>query len=241
MPRFYCAHALQPGTHISLPEPIAHHLHVLRMTPGQRITLFDGQGREFDAQLTALDKRNATAEVMDQIESNTELPYRLILAQALPEGSKMDWIIEKAVELGASAIQPLAAQRSVVRLSPERAAKKRQHWQGIIIAASEQSGRTRLAELTEVTDPASWSRQPSSAQRLLLSPRASHSLAAWAARQTPQDVALAIGPEGGFNEQEEQMLISQGAIPVSMGPRVLRTETAGLAALSIVNAAWGQM
>src|SRR5690606_37349763 len=117
MPRFHCAQALQTGSHISLPEHVAHHLRVLRMAPGQRMRLFDGQGQEFDAQLVTLDKKNASAEVLDPIASNTELPYRLILAQALPEGSKMDWIIEKAVELGASAIHPLAAQRSVVKLS----------------------------------------------------------------------------------------------------------------------------
>ncbi len=241
MPRFYCEQALPTGATISLPEHIAHHLRVLRMEPGQRITLFDGQGQEVDARLTALDKKSASAEILEQITRNTELPYRLILAQGLPEGSKMDWIIEKAIELGASGIQPLAAQRSVVKLSPERAAKRRQHWQGIIIAASEQSGRTRLAELGDVTDLARWSAQPLPAQRLLLTPRADHSLAAWVAKETPRDIALTIGPEGGFSEQEENLLISQGALPVSMGPRILRTETAGLAALSIVNAAWGQM
>ncbi len=241
MPRFYCAQALQTHTSINLPEQIAHHLHVLRMAPGQRITLFDGQGHEFDAMLTSLDKKSASAEITEQRMRHTELPYRLTLAQALPEGSKMDWIIEKAIELGASAIQPLAAQRSVVKLSPERAAKRLQHWQGVIVAASEQSGRTRIADLNEVTDLVRWSSQPQPAQRLLLTPRSDHSLAAWALSEPARDITLVIGPEGGFNEQEEKLLISQGVLPVSMGPRILRTETAGLAAMAIINAAWGQM
>lgn len=241
MPRFYCASPLQPGSAITLPPEIAHHLHVLRAAPGYAMSLFDGRGNEFSATLSEIGKKHAIAEIHEQVERDTELPYLLTLAQALPEASKMDWIIEKAVEFGISAIQPIAAQRSVVKLTPERAEKKRQHWQGIIIAASEQSGRTRLARLEELADLASWLAKPHPAIRLLLTPRAGHSLSAWARSQGPQDVTLSVGPEGGFNEKEEALLIDQGAIPVSMGGRILRTETAGLAALAIVNAAWGQM
>ena len=241
MPRFYCAHPLKIGAPLSLPEAVVHHLHVLRALPGHRITLFNGQDGEFAATLVSLEKRQAMANITDHVERDTELPYRLILAQALPEGSKMDWIVEKAVELGASAIQPLAAQRSVVKLTAERAAKRQQHWQGIVIAASEQSGRTRLAELKEVMDLARWGGQPASEPRLLLSPRADLSLASWAAVHPAQDVTVIVGPEGGFNDNEENLLKSQGAVAVSMGPRILRTETAGMTALAIINAAWDQM
>lgn len=241
MPRFYCASPLQPGSTITLPPEIAHHLHVLRAAPGHVMSLFDGGGKEFSATLSEIGKKHAVAEIHEQVERDTELPYHLTLAQALPEASKMDWIIEKAVELGVSAIQPLAAQRSVVKLTAERAEKKSQHWRGIIIAASEQSGRTRLAQLDELAEVAKWPATPDSGTRLLLTPRAEHSLAAWTSNQAPQPVTLIVGPEGGFNEQEEALLINQGAIPVSMGARILRTETAGLAALAVVNAAWGQM
>lgn len=241
MPRFFCPQVLSPGSRIDLPDNVVHHLHVLRAEVGDCIVLFNGQGDEAEASLTTLEKRRATAEIAAQITRDTELPYRLELAQALPEASKMDWIIEKAVELGVAAIQPLAAQRSVVKLTPERAAKRQQHWEGIIIAASEQSGRTRLAHLSEVTDLTRWSPPTASQSRLLLTPRASSSLATWAASHSLQGITLVVGPEGGFNDQEEQLLIAQGAIPVSMGARILRTETAGLAAIAAINAVWGQM
>lgn len=241
MPRFYCPLDFTLDSPLALPEQVAHHLFVLRTVAGDRITLFNGRGDEVEASLMDLSKRAATAQIIARMTRNPELPYRLTLAQALPEASKMDWIIEKAVELGVSAIQPLAAQRSVVKLSSERALKKMQHWQGIIIAASEQSGRIRLAELAECSDLARWSAQAGSATRLLLTPRADSSLAAWADAQAPQATTLIVGPEGGFSEQEEALLKAQAATPVSMGPRILRTETAGLAALAIVNAAWGQM
>lgn len=241
MSRFYCPQDLPLGSSIALPDKVAHHLHVLRTAAGERITLFNGLGVEVEATLTDLNKRVATVQIVASMTRNPELPYRLTLAQALPEASKMDWIIEKAVELGVSAIQPLASQRCVVKLSAERAAKKMQHWQGIVIAASEQSGRTHLADLAQCSDLSRWGTLANTEKRLLLTPRAESSLAAWAAMQAPQATTLIVGPEGGFNEQEETCLIAQGATPVSMGPRILRTETAGLAALAIVNAAWGQM
>lgn len=241
MPRFFCPQPLSPGTHIDLPDELAHHLHVLRAAVGDRIVLFNGRGDEAEASLETLGKRSATAEITASIIRDTELPYNIELAQALPEGSKMDWIIEKAVELGVSVIQPLAAQRSVVKLTPERAAKRQLHWKGIIIAASEQSGRTRLAQLAEVTDVARWQAPTATQTRLLLSPRTTSSLGSWARSHPPQDIALVVGPEGGFNDHEEKLLIDRGATPVSMGTRILRTETAGLAAIASINATWEQM
>lgn len=241
MPRFYCPQDLTTGSCITLPDHVVHHLHVLRTAVDDRIVLFNGQGQEAEAILKSLEKRSATAEITAQIARDTELPYRITLAQALPEASKMDWIIEKAVELGAAAIQPLAAQRSVVKLTPERAAKRQQHWEGIIIAASEQSGRIRVAQLAEVTDLARWQAPSTSPTRLLLTPRATSNLTSWAKFQSPQDITLIVGPEGGFNDQEEKLLTDRGAIPVSMGARILRTETAGMAAIAAINAIWGQM
>jgi 16S rRNA (uracil1498-N3)-methyltransferase len=154
----------------------------------------------------------------------------------------MDWIIEKAVELGVAAVQPLAAQRSVVRLSAERAAKRHAHWEGVIVAASEQCGRNRLAQLLPLADAASYLARPTDgagARRLLLSPRGTDTLAHWARAHAPQAVTLLVGPEGGFSEQEEQAAVAAGALAVTMGPRVLRTETAALAALAMLAGVWG--
>lgn len=241
MPRFYCPQALSLHALVDLPEHVARHIHVLRMTPGDSITLFNGEGGEYAAVLSAIDKRRAQAQIKAFSPREAELPYALMLAQALPEGAKMDWIIEKAVELGAAAIQPLSAQRCVVRLSAERAEKKMAHWQGIIVAASEQSGRNRLAHLAE---PAEFSRiimESSPHPRILLSPRAGQSLSDWARHHPPQALTLLIGPEGGFTDAEEELARSQDVLMLSMGTRVLRTETAGLAAIAALNAVWGEM
>jgi 16S rRNA (uracil1498-N3)-methyltransferase len=241
MPRFFCPQPLSPGAIVELPAETAHHIHVVRLTTGDRIILFNGHGGEFVATLTTVEKRRASAEIKTFSAREAELPYAITLAQALPEASKMDWIVEKAVELGVTAIQPLSAQRCVVRLSEERAAKKIAHWNGIIISASEQCGRNRIPHLAPVADFECWIAQHDLHRRVLLSPRAEQSLAGWARHQPPQALTLIIGPEGGLTEKEEQIAIAQGALPLSMGPRVLRTETAGLAALAALNATWGAM
>ncbi|GGI18267.1 16S rRNA (uracil(1498)-N(3))-methyltransferase [Oxalicibacterium faecigallinarum] len=241
MPRFFCPQPLAIGQTITLPEHVAHHVHVVRLSAGDRITLFNGEGGQYTATLTTIEKKRATAEIKLFEPIETELPYAITLAQALPEASKMDWIIEKAVELGVHAIQPLASQRCVVRLSAERATKKMQHWQGVIEAASEQSGRNRLATLAEPVDFNQWIAQKDLHVRILLSPRAEQSLSDWARHHPPQSVGLLIGPEGGFTEREENDAVAQGVMMLSMGPRVLRTETAGLAALAGLNAIWGAM
>ena len=241
MPRFYCPTPLAAGLSIDLPDAVAHHLHVLRLQPGAELRLFNGDGAEYVAQLASVEKRRASATIRAQVARDIELPYEITLAQALPEASKMDWIIEKAVELGVAAIQPLAAQRCVVRLTGERAEKKAAHWQGVIVAASEQSGRNRLARLGAVDDFHHWIAQQGLHKRILLSPRGTQSLAAWARHQPPQAISLMVGPEGGFTAQEEDNAIAQGALALSMGPRILRTETAGMAAVAALTALWGEM
>jgi 16S rRNA (uracil1498-N3)-methyltransferase len=241
MPRFYCAQPLSIGAVIALPDHVAHHVLVLRLTLGERITLFNGEGGEYTATISALEKKRVQAEIKTFSPREAELPYAITMAQALPEASKMDWIIEKAVELGATAIQPLSAQRCVVKLSAERAAKKQAHWQGIIVSAAEQSGRNRVPHLAEVADFNSWVGQHDLHLRILLSPRAEQSLSDWARHHPPQSVALLVGPEGGFSDAEENAARAQGVLALSMGPRVLRTETAGLAALAAINAVWGEM
>lgn len=241
MPRFYCPQPLAIGAVIALPENVAHHVQVLRLVPGDCITVFNGEGGEYIATLTSVEKRRASAEIKTFSPREAELPFAVTLAQALPEASKMDWIIEKSVELGVTAIQPLAAQRCVVKLTSERAAKKQEHWQGIIISASEQCGRNRIPHLTESMDLSSWVEQQDLHRRIMLSPHAEQSLSDWARHHPPQAVALIIGPEGGFTEAEENSARAHGVLSLSIGPRVLRTETAGLAAIASINAVWGAM
>jgi 16S rRNA (uracil1498-N3)-methyltransferase len=243
MPRFYLPSPLTVGQRVTLPDTLAHHIQVLRLAEGDTIALFNGDGGEYRATLRELARRSASADIDAHLAIETELPFAVTLAQALPEASKMDWIIEKAMELGVSAIEPLAAQRCVVRLSAERAEKKLVHWQAIIASAAEQCGRNRLATLAPPQDYKQWiARAPEQAQpRIILSPRATESLAAWARNQPPQPVTLVIGPEGGLSEAEEDLALRHGALALSMGPRVLRTETAALAAVSVLSAAWGGM
>ncbi|GGY66784.1 16S rRNA (uracil(1498)-N(3))-methyltransferase [Pseudoduganella albidiflava] len=241
MPRFYIDAPLATGQLLDLPAEVAHHIHVVRLAPGDALTLFNGTGGQYEAELVEVGKKRATAEIKAFDGREAELPYPVTLAQALPEGTKMDWIIEKAVELGVTAVQPLAARRCVVRLSAERAQKKLEHWQGVIVAAAEQSGRNRLAALDGPMDLKEWLARPADGQRILLSPRATGSLAAWSRAQAPQPVTLLVGPEGGFTDEEEALARQFGALALSAGPRVLRTETAALAVLAVLSAAWGGM
>ena len=239
MPRFYVAQPLAIGQLLDLPSEVAHHIQVVRMAPGDTLTLFNGEGGEYTAVLTDVQKKRASAEIKVFTPREVELPYAITLAQALPEASKMDWIIEKAVELGVAGVQPLAARRCVVRLSSERAEKKLAHWQGVIVSASEQSGRNRLAQLAEPVEFKEWIAQQDLHKRVLLTPRATESLADWARHQPAQALTIMVGPEGGFSDEEEELALTHGALPLSMGPRVLRTETAALSALSMLQSAWG--
>jgi 16S rRNA (uracil1498-N3)-methyltransferase len=239
MPRFYCPQPMAVGEIITLPDPVVHHAWVVRLLAGAALTLFNGGGGEYTAKLVTLDKKAATARIDGFVPRECELGYDITLAQALPEAAKMDWIIEKAVEMGVAAIQPLAAQRCVVRLTGERAEKRQAHWQAVIVAASEQSGRNRLARLAPLEDFSKWIGRPASGPRILLSPRGEQSLAAWAHAQAPQALTLMVGPEGGFSAAEEDSAIAQGALALSIGPRILRTETAALAAAAMLGGIWG--
>jgi len=241
MPRFFHPHPLSLGAIVELPDHVAHHVAVLRLAAGDTITLFNGEGGEFTASLREIAKKRALVEVKAFTAREAELPYAITLAQALPEAAKMDEIVQKAVELGAAGIQPLAAQRCVVKLSRERAGKKLAHWQGIIESAAEQCGRNRIAHLAEPADFTSWITQHDLHRRILLSPRAEQSLSDWARHHPPQAVTFLIGPEGGFSDKEEDLAMKHGTLALSMGGRVLRTETAGMAALAALNAVWGEM
>lgn len=241
MPRFFCPQPLVIGQVINLPDAVAHHVQVLRLGLNDPIFLFNGEGGEYTATLESIEKRRATATITGFSEREVELAHAITLAQALPEGAKMDWVIEKAVELGASHVQPLAAQRCVVRLAGDRAQKKIQHWQGVAIAAAEQCGPNRVPRVADIADFSTWIAKQSEQPRILLTPRANTSLTEWARQRQPHALTLMIGPEGGFSEQEENAAIQHGTIALSMGARVLRTETAGMAALAALNALWGEM
>ena len=241
MPRFYTHQPLDTGMLLALPDGVARHVQVLRLKEGDLITLFNGLGGEYTASIERLEKKHVQVQIKSFSAREAEPAHSLCLAQALPEGSKMDWIIEKSVELGATAIQPLISSRSVVRLNEDRAAKKMQHWAGIMASAAEQCGRNRLPQLGEPAGFDRWIAQQDLHRRILLSPRGSQSLSQWARHHPAQAVTLIIGPEGGLAPAEEEAAIGHGVLCLSLGERVLRTETAGLAAISALQAVWGEL
>ncbi|MGO4307291.1 16S rRNA (uracil(1498)-N(3))-methyltransferase [Cupriavidus sp. RAF12] len=243
-PRFFIESALTADAVLDLPDAVVRHVQVLRLSPGDAITLFDGRGGSHAATLMEIGKRHAVAQVGARDTSEAELPFSVTLAQGLAGGDKMDWLIEKAVELGVTAIQPLQAARSVVRLSGERAAKRHAHWQALVEAACEQCGRNRLPAVAPVATLEGWlASAPATGARLLLSPRATASLPELAAARhdhwMADGVTLLIGPEGGLAPDEEDLAMRAGFTAVSLGPRILRTETAGLACLATLNAILG--
>lgn len=241
MPRFYLNQPLKTGETLSLSDAIAHHIQVLRLPVDSEIQLFNGQGGEFTAAIMDITKKQVIVSITAHSETERELSHQLTLAQALPEGNKLDWILEKSVELGATHIQPLSAQRCVVKLNADRAEKKVQHWEAILIAAAQQCGRNHVPQLLPLTSFTQWIKRPASQPRIMLTPRATHSLSQWATNNPAQDVTIMIGPEGGFSPDEEEIAIASGITMCSIGPRILRTETAGLAAITTLTAIWGEM
>jgi 16S rRNA (uracil1498-N3)-methyltransferase len=244
MPRFFLDVLYAPGDVVTLPEDVARHVQVLRLQVGDALVVFNGRGGQHDARLVEIGKRHALVEVGEFSAADADPPYRITLAQGIAGGDKMDWLIEKAVELGASRLVPLAAARSVVRLTGERAERRHAHWQGIVRASCEQCGRNRLPEVAAPVEFAAWlARMPAASAhgelRLMLSPRASVPFSELPAAPPPDDVTLLIGPEGGLTPAEEDAAGERGFLPLGLGPRVLRTETAGIAVLAALAARWG--
>lgn len=240
--RLYVSGELAPGRSCLLPLPQTHHaVRVLRLKRGDCVTLFNGDGAEYAASVVEASGERCTLEVTGRETIEREAPFAVTLAQAVASGERMDYTIQKAVELGVSAIQPLEASRSVVRLSAERAAKRVAHWQAVVIAACEQCGRNRVPRVLPLTRLDAYlyagSLQPAAGQRLLLSPRSRRRLRDLG---PPAGAAVLLaGPEGGFALEEEQAAERTGFLPVRLGPRVLRTETAAVAALAAIQALWG--
>lgn len=239
MTRLYIPSPLTVGAEVALPEPAARHaVQVLRLREGEAVTLFDGRGGEYAAQLTTIAKREVTATVIAHRDVERESPLDLTLAQCVSKGDRMDYTVQKAVELGVTRIVPLLSERTVVRLDAERWQKKREHWQGIIVGACEQCGRNRLPLLAPVQTLDTWL-AAGDGLRLLLDPMAGGGL-----RQRPPPpsvVSLLVGPEGGLSAAELDAARAAGCESLALGPRVLRTETAGVAALAAIQARWGDL
>ncbi|HEY4373463.1 MAG TPA: 16S rRNA (uracil(1498)-N(3))-methyltransferase [Burkholderiales bacterium] len=239
--RLYCPVPLSAGASLALPGDAAHHARdVLRLEEGDEVVLLNGLGGEYRARLAAVGKKEVTAEVLEFNQREAEPPYPIIVAQSLATGDKMDWVVEKSVELGAAAIVPLAAARSVLRLDTARAAKRAQHWQAIIRAACEQCGRNRVPELAPVTPLHDWlqAQRHAPGLKLMLSPVHARKFSELPAPAAGTPVTLLIGPEAGLSDAEEAAAQAAGFLPVLLGPRVMRTETAALAALAAIHARW---
>lgn len=240
IPRFYLPAPLAIGATVRLDDNAFNHaVRVLRLKPGATLVLFDGEGRAFAATLAEIDKRQARARVTADLPGDGESPLRMTLAQGISRGEKMDYTLQKAVELGVATLQPLFAERGGVALAGERLTRKVQHWRGIVVGACEQCGRNRLPELREPTALADWlaglGRDPG--LRLLLDPLAERGLRGL---KPPSDgVTLLIGPEGGLSPAEIADALEADFTGVRLGPRILRTETAGVAALAAAQALWG--
>jgi 16S rRNA (uracil1498-N3)-methyltransferase len=233
MPRFYCPAALASGARLELPPGAARHVQVLRLQPGAALTLFNGAGGEFVATITRMGRSDVEVEIGAHTAVEREPAREVHLAIGMPANERMDWLVEKATELGVASLQPLLAKRSVLRLKGERADKKRAHWQGIAVAACEQCGRNRVPEVREVLGLSEWLSAPPNGTRLLLSLQAgSPPLAQVTAALPPGAATFLSGPEGGLSAAEEAAALAQGYTPVTLGPRTLRAETAPLAALA---------
>lgn len=238
-PRFYCRDLPQPGHIVSLPPNIATHaIRVLRMRAGDAVVLFNGDGMDYACRLATIGKKEVTAEVLAADAVNRESPLQITLAQGISSGDRMDYTIQKAVELGISAIQPIASQRSVVKLAHDRADKRREHWQNVAISACEQSGRAVVPAVAAPLTLPNWLAQlQPHALGITLAPTAKDSL-----HELPQPtgpICLLIGPEGGLTMDEIGLAASHGFTPVRLGPRILRTETAALTVLSAIQTLWG--
>lgn len=217
---------------------VNHMKNVLRMKPGEDVRINDGMGKTYLCCISAYEEKGAVLDIFKELDAETELPSRIVLFQGLPKGDKMEWIVQKAVELGAYSIVPFAAKRSVVKLDEKKAAKKQERWQAIAKGAAEQSGRSIIPEVRKVM---TFAEALEAAKKLdvLLIPyeleQGRKETVKIIGNITPgQSVGIFIGPEGGFEEEEVDRAKEAGACPVTLGKRILRTETAGLTALSIL-------
>jgi len=235
--RVYSFDNLQPGGEVLLDAAASHYLaRVLRVVAGQALVLFNGDGHDYAATVVKASKNGILADIAARLPAIPESPLHSTLVQSLVRGERMDYALQKATELGVTVIQPVESVRTEVRLKPEKIAARMGHWQKVLIAACEQCGRARLPELREPMDLIDWAGTPPDGQRLVLAPGESRPLAQM---EFSAAVELLVGPEGGFEDQELELLQRSGVQAVSLGPRILRTETAGPVALAILQAMAG--
>lgn len=240
IPRIYTDSPLAVGSQCQLDDNAANHVgRVLRMQAGQELRLFNGDGHDYRAVITEAGKRQVQVDVTEAVTNTTESPLRVVLAQTLSKGDRMDYAVQKAVEMGVTDIIPLTTERCDVRLKGDREDKRLRHWQQIAISAAEQCGRARVPEIRPVMTVPQWLEHAQTCDvRLVLHHRTEHSLNNLS---KPASVALMIGPEGGLTAEEIVLAESNGFLPVALGPRVLRTETAPVAALALCQWLWGDI
>lgn len=284
MPRFYCDLPLTPGHHVVLPDAVARHaIGVMRLRAGEGVTLFNGDGAEYVGVLESAGGKGTSVRLLDRRQPDRESPLQVVLAQGISSGERMDFTLQKAVEMGVAAIEPLLMRRTVVRLSDKKALHRRKHWQGVVVSACEQCGRNRIPEVAEIQEFVSWMRIyppvaprapathalpsgfgagrlclpppplasggkgsieqlalndiPKRYLRLLLDPQGDVRLSDLPPPVVP--VLLLAGPEGGLDPAERRLALASGFQGLRLGPRILRTETAPLAALAAMQAVWG--
>ncbi|MBQ9683143.1 MAG: 16S rRNA (uracil(1498)-N(3))-methyltransferase [Neisseriaceae bacterium] len=237
MPRFYIPNLSEKSV-FRLPENTVRHINSLRLKNGESITLFDGKGYEYPAVLKIESKNAYWAEIGKKNAVNRESPIHIVLIQAVSTGDKMDFTVKKAVELGVAEIYPVLSEFSSVRLSGERAEKRCRRWQEIAIAACEQCGRNTVPKIQPVQSLHNiFNNLPITDKYILLSPQGCLKLGE--IKEKPQKIVLLIGAEGGFSAAEEQAAQDKGFVPIQLGKRILRTETAGLATIAAVQTLWG--
>ena len=240
--RVFAETALAPGATATLADGAAEHVRrVLRLRAGDPVTLFNGDGHDYPGRVLALRGSRVEVEVLGRDPARPESPLALTLAQGIARGERMDLVMQKATELGVARIVPVQTSRSVVRIERDAAARKLGHWRGIVVAACEQCGRARLPAVDSPTMLAAWLARPAEAglRRLQLDPAGREALAAAAAGATA--IELLVGPEGGLDDAERDDAAAAGYLPCTLGPRVLRSETAALAAIAVLQAAAGDL
>ncbi len=238
IPRIFTNHTLAPGQILELEEAGQRHLvQVLRLRPGMDLRLFNGDGKEYAASLTECSKKAARAEVLALQREEPHPPLTIHLAIGVSKGERMDFALQKSVELGVTEITPLFTERTAVRLQGERLEKRLQHWLNVAVAACEQSGRCRLPQIHQPAGLEEWLAARGSQRGVLLDHRASRSLPE--VDPPTGAISLLIGPEGGLSEDERNRAQAQGLTAIRMGPRIMRTETAPLAAIAAIQLLWG--
>lgn len=242
VPRLWIPARLACGAAVTLPAETVHYLRsVLRLPVGAAVVVFDGEGIECRGIIERLGRQDGEVRLTDTpCEPQRESPLAITLLQGISRGERMDWVMQKAVELGVMRIVPVVCARTGVQLSGERAAKRQAHWQGILAHAAAQCGRARLPALSGAVTLSEVAALPDSQPglRLMLDPEADAGLPAL---QPPASVALLIGPEGGLDRHEQRFARELGFVGIRLGPRILRTETAGLAAISVLQSRWGDL